>query len=365
MFKYLDCLMKKIVLTLAVCLMVFMSEANPLPAPAIQLNKMFFDSHGDWVIELYFAHFKHQYDRYDSLYISSSAGQCRSKKILITNDSGFIILREDSFSHAFTINPDGDSILIRAKFTGSSHNYDVVGLLIFGNYRNATLPKLRHGQSIVSILEYGGFYCISKYQQLGIPYDTSGTSATLHGQLYDKHNQLLSHYTGPTLYFHVNWDGSGLDINSAGVYSKQVYAYNLRIDSLLYFTPDHQIHYAKISPVHVQMEPDSVVLADIHLLDSLFMGTKEAPVLPATLIKVYPDPLQGSSVFHYQISVPVKATRCMIELTNLKGQPVQSYSIREDTGDLSLPENLANGMYLLKLWMNDKVYGTVRLMVVR
>jgi hypothetical protein len=357
--------MKKIFLSFAIGLIAIALNANPIYIPPVYLYKFFFDENQNWEIFM---------DGWaDSLLISSSSGKSICKKFTFGvntyhpyyPDYGFII-RNDSLNSPVNINPEGDSITI----VSYTHNWGRDSeTFIYGNFRNSIIPKPLKGQSISAFWTDGMvfYHCLSD--------SLHNLKGALHGYIYDKNNSLIKKGSIALDPFpiYVSWpcaDGSyvlhGLDIYTDGTYSTKLYSqiYKLgTIDICSHTCYYYSIGTAKIAPLNFTIYPDSSVVLDIHLLDSI-VDIKKVEANLNELLKVFPNPINEIS-FHYEISTPVNSTHCIVDLINMNGQEIQRYNIIGNSGELQLPSNISNGTYLLKLLMNDKVYSSVSLVVNR
>ncbi|MDD5185320.1 MAG: T9SS type A sorting domain-containing protein, partial [Paludibacter sp.] len=75
-----------------------------------------------------------------------------------------------------------------------------------------------------------------------------------------------------------------------------------------------------------------------------------------------PNPIKDLA-FMYEISIPVKSSTSYIELISSSGQKMGQFPVTENTGKINLPANTANGMYSLRLFVNNKNYATAKIII--
>jgi hypothetical protein len=362
------------------------SIANPIFIPEVYLAKFSFDENQNWQIVL--AVYS---QKIDSVLISSSTQKSICKRTDTLFNLGnpllpplyplysfyydYLIIKNDSLNSNVNINPDGDSISITSYYKSwGDYPASINETIVFGSFRNSIIPKPLKGQSIVRILlnDYGTIHhCIS---------DSSGNVAgMLHGHIYDKNNNLItkgSFTLSPFPIYVSCLDGSymtdGIDINENGTYSTSLYSVMYKLNTIGIcnkYNYGEDCHYyfvagtIKTVPLNFIIKPGSSIDLDIHLLDD-FVNIKQVENHSNELLKVFPNPLNDVS-FHYEIGTPVRSTNCFIDLLNTNGQKIERYNILENTGDLQLPSNIANGAYLLQLWMNEKACVSIQLIVNR
>ena len=365
--------MKKALISLSLSLFSLIISGNPVYVPDVYLDKFFFDNNKNWTIVL----IVNIHSPIDSLIISSSSGKSVCKKQAgdlpdnAYRDNFGIEITNDSLNSKININPDGDSIAITAFYKRwDDLPHSTTESIVYGNYRNSIISKPLIGESIVRYSREGISFC--KRDSLG------NIGGTIHGHIYDKENNLItkgSFVLSPYLELIDCWDAmggsgvDGIDINNDGTYSTTLYSlkYNriaIGICNKIICKPGFyysQTGTIPINPLTFTIEPNTSTEMDIHLLDD-FVDIQKIENNTNELLKVFPNPINNTS-FHYELSVPVKSTNCIIHLLNLNGQLVGSYNIDENIGELFLPENISNGSYLLQLKINEKEYASAPIIV--
>jgi hypothetical protein len=356
--------MKKVCLTFTIGLIALFSSANPVYVPTIYVSKFFFDENQKWEIIM-----TSNSTALDSILISSSTGQsmCRkmSQSLIYSNYS--IVIRTDSLDTNLNINPEGDSITLISYYNGSESSEGLTNeTIVYGNYKNSTIPKPAKGQSIVAFWTDGSvpyYHCLSD--------SSANLKGTLHGHVYDKNNGLITSGSVIMSPFEIpvscsdalsSYGFSGIDINADGTYSTKLYAVKYNLDTIGISIRDSctgGVYYSKvgskkITPINFSIQPDSSIELDVYLLEDI-TGINEVKSGSNEPLQIFPNPIHAN-YFHYEISTPVKSTHCFINLLNINGQTIESYSISENSGDLNLPVNISNGTYLLQLQMNNEAY---------
>jgi hypothetical protein len=360
--------MKKLLLIIFSLACIAITNANPLPSPppVIGLSEIGFDSEGNWVIELGYKNIYNEntYMPVDSIFICSSTGRSKLKNLKFKGYAGLIVVRKDSLVSNLNINPTGDSIQIEYYVFNVKKLYVP---LVFGNFKNATLACPQTGKSIASYFVFNNMdmynstsisanvYSIDKSPTLGVVNDTTGMCGTLKGKIYDQNNQLLLNST------HILKTNGIFDISPSanGSYSVRAFSFKNKI-SQMYYNEGTNLFIVDILPIEFNMMPDSVISVDIHI--QKITSVDEIKSDPVTTLLISPNPIKDL-LFNYEISIPVKSSASYIELISLSGQKIVQFPITENVGKINLPANTTNGIYTLRLLVNNKNYGTSKIII--
>jgi len=353
--------MKKVLLIVNSILLVTILRANPIGPPSIVLSELFFDMNGKWVIELQYFDTDQKEWPIDSIWIKTSSGISRVKRINIIGFTGVFVIDNDSMASNLIINPVKDSIQISYTF-GTYKETNIA--LVYGNSPDYAIRNPINGQSIARIPnnEYlQQKYSIDKSPTIGGVNDTLGMSGTIKGHVYDKNGNLLPNSTG---WLNNYQTGLNFYLNLDGAYSSRLYSTKNHLDELYYHSTLTTGEYVNITPIEVTMQPDSVITIDIHILSSLNVEIKDINKASESIIKIFPNPLNGL-ILNYEISLPVKSSNCTIRLVSLNGQKIAEFHITDNSGMLNLPSNIENGSYMVLLFLNDKNYSSSQVLIAR
>jgi hypothetical protein len=365
--------MKKLLLIIFSLACIAITKANPLPSPPpiIGLSEIGFDSDGKWAIELGYQNIYNEntYMPVDSIFICSSTGRAKLKNMRFNSWAGIMMVRNDSLLSNLIINPAGDSIQIEYYYRQySSTTKGLYIPLVFGNFKNATLACPKTGQSIASYFFFNNIYMYNSSSinpnvysidispTLGVENDTTGMCGTLKGQIYDQNNQLLTN-SSQTLGTYGIYDN--IQPLSDGSYSVKAFSFKNTI-SKMYYSEGYNNFIVDILPIEYNMMPDSVISVDIHILK--ITAVDEIKSDPVTILQISPNPIKDL-LFNYEISIPVKSSASFIELISLSGQKIVQFPITENVGKINLPANTTNGIYTLRLLVNNKNYGTSKIII--
>jgi hypothetical protein len=346
-------------------------NANPLPSPPpiIGLSEIGFDSDGKWVIELGYQNIYNEntYMPVDSIFICSSTGRARLKNLRFEGYAGVMLVRNDSLLSNLIINPTGDSIQIEYHYRQySSTTKGLYTPLVFGDFKNATLACPQTGKSIASYFVFNNtshnftpifanVYSIDKSPTLGVENDTTGMCGTLKGKIYDQNNQLLINSTHDfSTYGLFNFKPS-----PDGSYSVKAFSFKNRI-SKMYYSEGYNNFIVDILPIEFNMMPDSVIFVDVHIQKITAVDEIKSDLV--TMLQVSPNPITDLS-FKYEVSIPVKSSDSYIEMISLSGQRIMQFPITENIGKINLPANTTKGVYTLRLLVNNKNYGTLKIII--
>jgi len=351
--------MKRLFLSLIGCLFLSILLANPIYLPTIYLHDFSFDEKSDWRMGFIIL------DPPDSMLICSS-----TSKAVFTVGKDFSrnpILTRDSLNANFTLDAEGDSITIISYF---SHNNSIpdslVETIIFGNYRGALLPRPLEGQYIGRICErIMGTDYHSVFDSLGI------STGTVYGKVYNKENKLLTSgyfcFDPIPISLYCREGGfseNGFEVSSNGTFSTSVNSLVYSFDKLVSCNKNVMascVSYSEkdslsVNPTQFILFPESSIEINIHLLDDyVTLNTIKLP--PPIIFNLFPNSV-GTNELHYEITLPVRSTRCSFQLFNINGQRLNTYQITDNQGILSLPAALANGKYFIQLWVNGNELET-------
>ena len=338
-------------------------NANPLPSPPpnVNLSELYFSSDNKWEIEIILKYF---YDSMltDSIFLVSSSGRSQIKfgSYYSSNLESIKLITNDSLYSDLNINPLGDSIKIEYHYQWNTKYSETI---IFGNIENSTLPAPKVGQSIA---KYSDVFGICNSPTIGSNNSFDGmVTQTIQGKMYEG-NTLYQAYE-PFIYI---FYGSGMTTfkpNDDGLYSTKIVSYNKIIDRI---NIDYEntgflgngYWIAEITPIQNKYAPDSIINADIHLLNRTAVGLNSIFSDKISALKIFPNPIKDLS-FNYETTIPVKSTTSFIEIYDVAGKKIAQYTLEEEKGKIKLPKNVTKGTYFATLMVNKKNYGTSKILV--
>jgi len=319
--------------------------ANPIVAPGIKFSELCFDNKGDLTIELaYYA----MYPGADisKIVLSSSTDSVVITGLIFNDVEGVFVYRKNSFTTPFHINPLGDSLTVKYYW----HDFPAYPeILIFGNYKNAQIPSPKVGQSICGLWYT---YAKDNTPTIGALNDDTGIYGTLTGVVYDK-------YLMPVVNRRLSF-GYPVNTSANGSYSTRVLAQPNSFDELFYSIGENvPTKYVKLDPVSYSMEPDSVIVRDIHLTGDLETGLNDLP--ENNIFRLYPNPMNKKDQLHYEIDLPVKTAGCSLDLLNVDGKLLLTKALSESKGEIEMPPVI--GVVVVNLRVDNKIIATARIIV--
>lgn len=369
--------MKEFLITFITLFVVSALRANPLPSTQVNLSEIYFDSNGQWTIELQYFDARQNYFPIDTIWIATKSGISQLRRFDITGTTGLLIVRNDSLLSPLSLDPLNDSIRViyTIKLNANSYYKTSSYPIVYGNSETSSLGSPKNGQSIAEVpscfydkyaeitgISYNGIFSIDKSATIGMVNDTTGMCGTLKGHIYDKYNQLIS---DTAICFFNEEAGIYFHPEPGGFYSVRTLSRKSQVDNLYFCTSGGtSFRSMKITPINVSMQPDSVISMDIHLLDDLLNGTSKIYGSSGFIFKILPNPAKDL-VLNYQIGIPVSSTHCYIVLYNLNGEEICNFSVMQSQGKLNLPPAIKNGVYILKLYANNKNYSSLKVIISR
>lgn len=144
-----------------------------------------------------------------------------------------------------------------------------------------------------------------------------------------------------------------------GSYSVKAFSFKNRI-SKMYYSEGYNNFIVDILPIEFNMMPDSVIFVDVHIQKITAVDEIKSDLV--TMLQVSPNPITDLS-FKYEVSIPVKSSDSYIEMISLSGQRIMQFPITENIGKINLPANTTKGVYTLRLLVNNKNYGTLKIII--
>lgn len=327
---------------------------------SLNISELYFDENGKWQMELYYETViptceKRGMDLYssdislDSAVLTSGEGKAKLKFSDYFTSGSYYIITADSLNHEILIDQQSDSLCLVSYFNYYGEKRISKSILIYGDRRGSRLSELKPGQSFIFIGER--YYCKTNIPTLGQMNNANlGTYAFLKGKIFDKDNNLVRGDTsvfGVNSFFYDFW----LKVDSFGNYTSPVYS---RIDTIYKVTYiDQSSHGSLINiiPIPFNLEPDSVLVTDIHLLGALISSNKS--MANSDGMDFYPNPVKEKITFKMNHKYYGN-----ILIINIKGNIIQNLEINAQE-DISwqIPQNLENGIYLYKMMSSGETIG--------
>ncbi|MBN1598936.1 MAG: T9SS type A sorting domain-containing protein [Bacteroidales bacterium] len=339
--------MKKLYLILLLAIFFGLKAiANPLPFPTIEISELFFEAQDEWVLELaYFYYDDPEIPIIDSIFLCSSTDSVKLPEFEFEDESGIIILRNDSLDSEFEINRSGDTLrLIFYVFNDSFED-----VLIFGNCDGAVISYPREEQSIS---RYLGYFDKDKSPSIGEFNDSTGICGTVTGYIYDKYSEPVSNVEFSLDYrFTTSEDGR---------YSTRGFSKPSEFHHIYHYITPYSTEYVDIENISYIMEPDSVITLDMQLIDTLATGFNPA-LINNHPVKIYPNPLTHSENLYYEIDLPVRSSKLQLEVLNIDGKILLAKKITSATGVIELPD--IRGIVLVAVRMDNQLIAVNRIII--
>ena len=347
--------MKQFFLPILLFISIMRAVANPLPSsPWVEISELQFKADGSWILEIAVSPVNGF--PIEVIWIKSNSGE---SKLAHFEDDGFyklLVVENDDLTTPLTINSIQDNVSVALGTEEESWWYS--SSLTYG-YPNSEIRTPKAGQSIAAIYS-GGLFSITNSPTIGFGNDTTGMMGTIKGIVYDKDGLPLSNMSDRGLIFE-NW-GSFFYPQSDGSYSMRYYSRdNDKVWRLKYRYKDIMLS-VDITPFSIFLQPDSVIIRDIYLTGEIATGINEIHSNAESILKIYPQPIKQQSL-NYEISIPVKSSETYLIFRNINGQEIYRFSVTENKGIITLPENIKNGSYIVQLISNRKNYVTATLIV--
>jgi len=341
--------MKKYIIILGLFISMVKMEANPIAVPIIGISELQFRADGSWILEI---EIKHNFDKFEieDIWVRSNSGISKIKNFIDNSENQLLVIESDSLTIPLTINSLQDSV--------SVWTYPMYSVIIYG-YPNSKIRTPKEGQSIASVT-LNDLYSITNSPTIGRENDITGMLGTVKGMIYDKNG--LPFTDADDISFAFSGYGFSFYPQSDGSYSTRYYSYDYIDVFRLSYRYENKYYSVNITPFQFSMQPDSVVMQDIYLSDTLAVGITEFDNNAESILKIYPQPIQ-EQLFHYEISIPIKSLETYMIFYNVNGQEVYRFLVTENNGVVLLPPNIKNGFYIVQLASNKKIYANAKIIV--
>jgi hypothetical protein len=305
---------------------------------------LYFNETDNWTLELYYFGVDPGIMGFDSVFFLSSTDTVQYTGNNFQYEEGYLALNENNLDEYFNLNRYGDALKIRW------YSMDMMfeDGLIYGNMPEAVISYPRNGQS----LSYYNAYVKDKSPTLGLPNDTIGCMGTLSGVVYDLNNIPIPNRT-------FNFEINSFTTNTFGQYSTRVLSKHTSLNWLLYYD-DQTLRYCSTEPIIYAMEPDSAVIADFYLLDTLWVGLNKKETANNSL-RLYPNPVSKTGYLKYEIDLPYKSTDLRIELLTVDGKLLWSEKINNATGRINI--SYEAGVYILYFRMANTILASEMILI--
>jgi len=355
--------------TLTICLLLLFglnlrSNPNPDP-PQFLISELMFDKDGKWTIELnnldtrddsyIFSH-----DAIDKISIHSLSGSFEIEWP-ITTDWSCVTFNEKDYPNSMKINPEGDSIYIKAYKDGKDiidWRYYLINSLVFGKQRYAVVGSAKPGQSIAHV-RGTEFYSISTQPTIGTLFkesDLENMYTTFKGVIYDRNGR----YPGNFAIMHHNvfgWpsykDNYYCDIktNEKAEYTAKVLSTRVIWEYIK--NNNYGYYYAFINKIDTIVTPGTVTNMDIHIITDFHNSIEKNKISKEQPIKFYPNPIGEERLLTYETILPVNTMDTELEIYSLTGQLLSKKLLTEPNGQIEL-RDYVKGTYIVNVLTNGK-----------
>ncbi|MCF8373472.1 MAG: T9SS type A sorting domain-containing protein [Bacteroidales bacterium] len=352
--------MKKL-LNLCFAMLIASTMSANVIMPQAYLSELYFDSTGNWVIELGF----HTWDleMLDSIQIESSAGLATVSfynLVSCGNTSLFdsiAVITTANMDISLLINMNGDSITLHSYCDGTPFP-NSVGFSF--NLDNSLIPVLLPGQSIAYVV-FDGFqsFALDQSPTIGICNDTTGTIGILKGKVFIDGNLANGGY--------VRWYGTWENqlettIDPDGIYTDRALSRRYESPYIDYSITPFYLPYPSENantegPFVYVITPGETTEKDLYFT----LENIEENIIrePDNSIFSYPNPF--SSEISFYVDMPSHSSDiASLEIYNLQGQKVADFIIQNKVEKIIWkPEsNLPGGTYVYQLSNEDEIIQT-------
>lgn len=347
--------MKRIFICFGVMLISILNVAgNPVLLPQAYISELFFDNNEKWILEISFFYSKnYNPNDFDSICVKSSNGQSRIKLDNIETNVSLFVITSDSLFRPMEINSNGDRISIISYL--KRYNEILKDSLVYGNYLDSSIDYVPDSYSICRF-NYREF-CKDNSPTIGSPNDTLGTYGMLLGRIYNKNNELVTKGN-------FEFDGHNKIVFAEdGSFSTKVFSRKLKIKLMWNNHAPGQFSSLKITPMEMNIIPDSLHYQDIHILSDYIVSVKDREPIQNHELKIvnYPNPFNSSTNFYVKIPNELQNQEGKINIYDINGRKVLTIRLLKNStvrwnGMDEKGNHVASGIYYYQLVLGNLTY---------
>ena len=324
---------------------------NPVYVPPAYLSEFTFDKNNNWVMEITFDMNIGGYlnGNYDSICVASAEDTARVRLGNVKDSTLILIINSDSLSSPLYIDKKGDCVKLLLYLSKNSHFYFSNDSIKFGNYPGSLIDSIPSGYSLC---RYGyDSICKCKNSTIGLPNSVEGTYFTLKGHIFNKRGYPITNGLLKFDYY--------LNITNDGTYSTKIFSRELNLSFIRGY---YEIESYQIEPFHLNVNPDTMVEHDIHLLGDIMSAERnDKPENAEVSIINYPNPFNLSTNFYVKIPSFLEQKRGYILIYNVNGRKIKSIPVSNGSvviwnGVDSYGRVVSSGVYYYRFEINNKIY---------
>jgi hypothetical protein len=328
--------------------------SNPIAVPSAIISELLFNNNTDWDLEISinYGELYHSQD-FDSLCLETASGFSRIKLDNWQENTSLFVIGPENLSSPLSIDRNGDFIKLYSYPSPPFQDAVLIDSLAFGNYPGSICDSLQIGYSLCRLSYI--IFSKDKSPTIGLPNDTTGTCGTLYGHIYDINNDLVTtgkfRLQNPVTF---NVDGSF----ATRVFSRK--SVEILIDTS---SMSGQYSFARIESLYINIEPDSLLRKDIHLLfDYLDVVAEQYTDRNYKLSVInYPHPFNTTTRFSIKVPPSLIYQKGSIKIFNVTGQEIKNIVFSSNlstewdgTNNSGLIQ--PSGIYYYQLIFDNQVY---------
>ena len=330
--------MKRKLIVLSILLLPVFISANPIALPYYFVTELFFNENNDWTLELSLIDIDISVDVIDSIYLCSSSDTIKIPNDMLLNEPGYLLFYSSTFGDNFTINPNGDSLSVLTFIEEECLGGGMFETLVYGNKEGAIVGCPKNQQSIAMLYQSYFSFCKDKSPTLGYENDTTGMCGTITGRLYDNKLNPVANRT-----FKLDFD---FTTDNDGYFTARILSRPNTYNQIFYQTWQGYTRNPHIQILEYTMEPDSVINADIYLIDSITTGVDQLTIVSSP-VKIYPNPISKAQNLTIEIDLPVMSGDYNAVIQSIDGKRVSSFKITEKITRVEMPKS--TGIYIVTI----------------
>lgn len=340
------------------------AEANVIP-PKAYISEIFFNSSGNWTIELGFLNYSTA--DIDSIIIETSAGSSKVNFYTLIQGGGYpnfdslAVISDINLNTPLMIDPLNDYIKVISYILGFSFT-DYVAL---GNYPGSFVDCRQSGESISYLVYLTGTdlrrsFCVDKSPSIGSGNDTTGALSNYAGYVYDLPGNVF------TQGFFALPPGLGItiNINPDGSFVDRVFARRYTFDTIRIYFPPWLYIFQTFTVEHVDfcLKPDTLQIQNIITTSLVTAVDKHEP--ENNVVVISPNPFTNKVSFYFNLDNQNPAEDMSLSIYNQDGRRLKQIKLTTQENKIEwIPDEfIPSGALIYHLMKNGQVIKSGKLL---
>ena len=340
--------MKKLLILFFLAAFASTCSLGNIATPQAYISEIYFDSTGNWTIELGFPWFLDDIDSMRLVTFSGSSVISSYSLIETGDDDTFMFLAlitDTNIAFPITISPEADYVKI-ISYAWDEQPYDSVA---FGSYPGSLIDCVGEEESVITLIYYNNGagiweFCIDGSPTIGAENDTTGAMGTFAGIAYDPEG---NPFTEGKIYM-PEMGNLCLTIQPDGSFSGRVPSRRYIFDTVAMITSYRALKYFVVEPFEFCIQPDSSFFHEIITI-YLITDIEEHLEGESSMVTVAPNPFSDKVTFYFDGITSKEIT--WFSIYSMDGKQLERVQLEKDQQqfDWNPTGDVPSGTYIYRL----------------